>query len=1083
MPVGLKKIISTRRGTKGQEIEAKSYYYESNMKPIGIIYGCFSPFTGKNGHGRLLEAGKKAGINDFIICIPNKNDNFNEERNMFSNQQKCDIATKAAKELGYNIIESFVKRQISEPYHTLKGFAERYPENRIVLICGPDREEDYGQVCIPFKKTNSESLDDGTGELCPFEYIVLKDRGTLEVSGTKVRETIRNNDEKTFRKLTEYSHEMWEYIVRAYQANKQRAERIAKDNENPLSGGVTVDANKGIMHLYAPGNAKEVDPDSFCKIVEELQRVNGKLVNNKNIKVTEKADGSPFYFGLDDSGRFFTLRGHRGDPVFSAEDIIEGTKKKNDGKVSIYAMALAKLFRKLELNKKLQDALQKAYKLNGSIKVKVELLLVEGALKQDGKIRFVGTTYDEDKIGKFATIVVLHATTIMDANIEKLQDTLKEISACSTNDIKFDTVDVDNIPDINLSKIVPQLVAGIKKIKNKLAEDGLDIDSVMANKSRDKVAQGNKKFVKTHFEELQKILNDAFNEQLKDVKGKWGDEMEGRVFQFANGIMVKITSDNFKQFMADRNDDWEQNRRSSYVEDPDGVLAGVKEHFKNRLNNFRLDEKKTTSNFKQYLVSQTNPIINEAFKGDAILLYTTSKDETFEDFFNSRSLRFANNAGNMYGLGIYTTLEAPKDSKVGYSDKTRTALYGNNVYELAARGDKFFYFLYDWFVKSPLYKKLGSNENTFIKDQFEYFGIDMPSDEELEQLTPSAEVSCGQCAFNFYKYMNQLYYQRKDGTLDCPITGFIYFGRNDGLVGVVWAPYRCKLTRKSINGGDWEPVESADEDAAEANDYKERIFDGNMTDEKVKVYKLLTGYKGEHSPLGQFTDIVIHDNGLIDATYKSNVPQADGYRHCYMIKPNKYIIAIHKLGYRFGTLNGWVKLGVSTQGSDEPLYLPSTAPKEMLPKVVTEGIYLTGMEDVNDKEIKACSKINSQNDTLFIRKSYISTSDLHYGNVVLRDCWIKDDIFDEVVDQCVCEDKDGNLCVMKESEYLAKKKAKEEAKAAKEAEKAEKKEKKELHKQEVAARKLANAEKKAKAEAEKQARKKAREAKKTNKAK
>ena len=34
---------------------------------------------------------------------------------------------------------------------------------------------------------------------------------------------------------------MWEYIVRAYQANKQRAERIAKDNENPLSGGVTVD--------------------------------------------------------------------------------------------------------------------------------------------------------------------------------------------------------------------------------------------------------------------------------------------------------------------------------------------------------------------------------------------------------------------------------------------------------------------------------------------------------------------------------------------------------------------------------------------------------------------------------------------------------------------------------------------------------------------------------------------------------------------------------------------------------------------------------------------------------------------------
>ena len=27
-----------------------------------------------------------------------------------------------------------------------------------------------------------------------------------------------------------------------------------------------------------------------------------------------------------------------------------------------------------------------------------------------------------------------------------------------------------------------------------------------------------------------------------------------------------------------------------------------------------------------------------------------------------------------------------------------------------------------------------------------------------------------------------------------------YFGKNDGYVGVVWAPYRCKLTRKLVDG-------------------------------------------------------------------------------------------------------------------------------------------------------------------------------------------------------------------------------------------------------------------------------------------
>lgn len=578
----------------------------------------------------------------------------------------------------------------------------------------------------------------------------------------------------------------------------------------------------------------------------------------------------------------------------------------------------------------------------------------------------------------------------------------------------------------------PVSVAGIKKY-SELRDGSIKLQPFIFNKAFDKIA------VAKYADRAIKLFQECgFHESLMKYQRHYA--------KFCIEHNLTMPSDDVETIKASIDaheaEKAEKEAKAAARKATKAKKVNVEEHFKTRLDKIKINENKKINNFQQYFISQTNPIVNEAFTGDNILLYTTSKDDSFEKYFNSHSLRFANNAGNMYGLGIYTTLEAPKDSKVGYSDKKRENLYGNNVYELVARGDNFFYFLYDWFVKSPLYTKLKSDENTFIKDQFKYFGIEMPSDEDLEQMTPSSNVSCGQCAFNFYKYMNQLYYQRKDGTLDCPITGFIYFGKNDGLVGVVWAPYRCKLTRKSINGAKWENITDESDDYVEENDYIDRIFDGNMTDEKVKVYKLLTSYKGEHTPIGQFTDIVIHDNGYIDATYKSNIPQADGYRHCYMIMNNKFTDKIHELGYKFGVLNAWVKLGNSTQVEGNPLYLPSNAPKEMLPKVVTEGIYLTGMDDVNAKEIRACSKINSQNDTLFIRKSYVSTANLHYGNVTLRDCWIKDDIYDEVVSKYTCVDNEGELCVMKESEYKAKEKAKADAKAAKEAAKKAKEEEK-----------------------------------------
>ena len=1043
----MKTIISDRAKNKGQEINVKSYYFEKGMKPLAVIYGCFSPFTGANGHGRLLEAAKQKGIKDFLIVIPGKTVSYDDDRNMFNNKQKLEIAMKGATELGYNVVDGFVNSTQTDPYRLLRGIAEHYPDRRIVMVCGPDRAEDYSKYCVPYSKNYVASLDDGKNEASKFEYIVLEDRGTSETSGTKVRQAIRDNDEKEFINLTGYSHKMWEWLRKMATENKENA-GVKVD----LTQQITKGARKGIKHLYNPGNAAELDALGFLDLVKELNKTKGILENEKNISITEKADGTSFCFGLDNEGKFFTMKSN-GSPRYSANEIINrclaGTEQKQ-GKaiVTIDAMNTAKMFKKLETNKKIQSILKPLAKKYESIKITAEMLLTGSGMinKETNQIRFVGTNYDIDKLGTFGTLVIINVTDIYDNPIPNANSIIEELCDCTTDELKIENTKLENVKPINISKELNTINKEIKKIDDALKEQqGLSIEEVLSSKDRTKNAQALKKNVKTEINGLQKILNDALDNALSDIGGKWGEDYEGRVFKLANGQMVKITSDKFKEFKSKHSLDFLDNKTQPFTGDWSKELDSIKENTKMK-------------NFTEYLVEQTNPFLNEKFVGNDLVMYNSSKDESFERFFFDKSLRFANNAGNMYGLGIYTVLELPKDSGTSFSDKVRNNLYGSYVYELKAPSDKFFYFLYDYFVKSALYSKLGQpTEQEYIKKQFEYFDIQIPTDEELEEMTPSETIRPSSAAFKFYKYMHNIYYQRKDGTLNCPITGFVYFGKNDGYVGVVWAPYRCKLTRKLVDGK-WKKIKDYNNDENELDDVEARIFDGHKTEEKEYVYRLLQAYRGENVPIGNIVNICIHDDKTFDFTFKANNPQADAYRHCYLIIDNKYMDKILSMGYRIGTLDGWVKMGDSTQAKETKMYLPSEAPKDKLPMRVTEGIYLTGMP-VTDKEIRACQKIKIGNGSLVIRKSEIFTDDLGFKNVELKDCIIADDCYDAIVDKYKCVDDKGELRVEKQSEYEAKVAAKLAEKKAKEEEKQRKAEEKQK-KAEERARKAAEKESK-----------------------
>ena len=126
MPVSLKKFYNDKLG---KEVDVKTYWFDKTMKPLAVLYGCFAPFTGKEGHGRLLATAAKNGIKDFIVMMPNKDDSNAEGRTMFTNKQKVDIVEKGVKALGYNLLKAFVTIGYDSPKRLLRNIAEEYPDS------------------------------------------------------------------------------------------------------------------------------------------------------------------------------------------------------------------------------------------------------------------------------------------------------------------------------------------------------------------------------------------------------------------------------------------------------------------------------------------------------------------------------------------------------------------------------------------------------------------------------------------------------------------------------------------------------------------------------------------------------------------------------------------------------------------------------------------------------------------------------------------------------------------------------------------------------------------------------------------
>ena len=313
----IKNVKSPWKKDKGANIDSPVYTYEKGDKPLGVIYGCFSPFTGKYGHARLLDRGEQEGIEDFIIVSPYKNQPIDNDRNMFTLEQKVKIAEAGCKDLGYNILGAYTSKAHFF-LDALYEYAEMYPDYRLVLICGPDRADLYGKYCVPFGEEYELQDENDIGK---FEILYCTDRGYKEVSGTKVREAIRNGDKEAFLEMTGYSPKMWNLCVKF----------AAKNGVLDLEGYNMKENTKSTFHKLLNEDTHSLHmEDSILKGKAYISRMLGFYnqvfdtltgsIDKEKPGITVKIDGAP---AITMYTKFPGLKG----PGVSTKSIFNATPK------------------------------------------------------------------------------------------------------------------------------------------------------------------------------------------------------------------------------------------------------------------------------------------------------------------------------------------------------------------------------------------------------------------------------------------------------------------------------------------------------------------------------------------------------------------------------------------------------------------------------------------------------------------------------------------------------------------------------------------------------------------------------------
>jgi len=303
---------------------------------------------------------------------------------------------------------------------------------------------------------------------------------------------------------------------------------------------ITSSTRKGIPHLGGD-TSNIVDEHIFLDLLNFIEQNYNSVITPQKINITEKFDGFGIRFGLDQDKKFF-IESSRSGPVFDAGTFRNFAIKKF-GSSNPIAEGYEDIFITLKQNEKLQNVLGKYWEPAG-IKVIAEALYLPNKKEEgDDYVIFIATRYKKAKLGSWATFILFNVT---DGNNKEMEENKKQslfdnLKACSTADIKFETPDIEEISDIDVSKEILQVKKFIGDIENQYK---VKINDILHSKSRKKSDMEIKNAVKAKIIDFQKVLANKIAGSI--IKGKLGD-IEGVVFKLANGLMFKVVSDAFKE--------------------------------------------------------------------------------------------------------------------------------------------------------------------------------------------------------------------------------------------------------------------------------------------------------------------------------------------------------------------------------------------------------------------------------------------------------------------------------------------------------------------------------------------------------
>lgn len=285
----------------------------------------------------------------------------------------------------------------------------------------------------------------------------------------------------------------------------------------------------GIDHL------NQLKPMDFIRLVKLFQDMGGKI-NDKNAKISLKVDGFGLRFGLDANGAFFIESSNSG-PQFQAGAFKAYTKAKN-GTVDAISIAYDTVYDSLKANSSLQNLL-KNHMTETGIKVVCECLYSPIGQKEGNKIKFVAINYDQAKLGKHATFVLINVLDGAGVKHPNSHAVINEIKSLSTSDFLFDDA-LTGISEVDLTVEINDVLKFISKYP--------DLEQTML--SRKHADRELKNLIKDTLKEYQDKMAAKLLKAINNTK--FGDEFEGVVFELLSGKMFKAIHPDFSSRKDDK---------------------------------------------------------------------------------------------------------------------------------------------------------------------------------------------------------------------------------------------------------------------------------------------------------------------------------------------------------------------------------------------------------------------------------------------------------------------------------------------------------------------------------------------------